>query len=311
MIDSLHVKYRPTSFKKVVGHDALVKSLKDVLKSGTSRAFLFSGPAGCGKTTLARLSSALVGCQSKDMLELDGATYTGIDYMRSIVETLQYKPFGESQVKSIVIDECHALSRQAWQSLLKSVEEPPPYTYWFFCTTELGKVPQTIRNRCTSYQLRLLPDDTIRLLVRRVTKKEEISFSDSILDLIVREAKGSPRQALVNVALCRGVTSKQEVVEVLKTALESDVVIDLCRFLLKGGSWGRAMKIIKKLEDHNPESVRIVVVNYMASVLKSSTSDDTACRVLSILDAFADSYVQSDRDAPLLLSVGRVLFEQE
>src|SRR5205823_1471975 len=110
---------------------------------------------------------------------------------------------------------------------------------------------------------------------------------------------------------CKGVKTKREAADVLRTALEGDATLELCRFLMKGGSWLKAMAIIDKLKDDNPESVRIVVCNYVASVLKNSKGDQEAVRVLSMLEAFSTPYNPSERTAPLLLSIGRALFSGE
>ena len=242
-------------------------------------------------------------------MEVDAATYTGVDQMRRIQESLQYKPIGsDSSSRAVVLDECHALSKSAWQSLLKVVEEPPAHAYFFFCTTELSKVPSTIKTRCTSFTLKSVSELDLKKLVDRVCKKEEIKLDDAIRDVIVRESLGSPRQVLVNLTLCRDATSRQEASSILKTAQESDTVLNLCRFLAKGGSWSRAMEFVNALDDENPESVRIVITNYMASAAKRSKSEKEAVYFLNVLDAFSQPYNQSDKLGPLVLSIGKVLF---
>ncbi len=311
MTEALHTKYRPRRFSDVIGQDAVVTSLTKVIERRGSQAFLFSGPAGTGKTTLARISARSLGSEQKDTLEIDGATYTGIDAMRQIQETLQYKPFGDGNGRAIIIDECHRISKQAWDSLLKSIEKPPPHVVWFFCTTEPSKVPDTIKTRCTSFTLKPVSDDGLLSILQKVCTKEVIKLTDSIRDLIIREAHGSPRQLLVNLELCRDVSDRKAAADILRTALETDTTIELCRFLVQGGSWTKATAIISRLEDENPESVRYVVCNYIATVLKNAGSDKEACRLLRVLQAFSGPYDSSERQAPLLLSVGRVLFNGE
>lgn len=304
---SLHTKYRPRKLKDVIGQAHVVKALDSVLRKGTSHTFLFSGPSGAGKTTLARIASRIVGCKKEDLVEVDAATRSGVDDMRNIQEMLRYRPFGQEAKRAVIIDECHQLSKSAWNSLLKVTEEPPAWVYFFFCTTEVGKVPATIKTRSAAFTLKDVSSEELIGLVTRVAEEEQYECGEDVLRVVVAEAYGSPRQALVNLALCGSITSKKEAVLVLQSASDSATVIDLCRHLVRGGSWKQALAYVNKLADENTESVRIVVVNYVAAVLKKA-SDKEAPRLLEILDAFSTPYNASEKMAPLLLSVGSVMF---
>lgn len=309
-VGSLHTKYRPGSWGEIVGQADLVKSLQRVLKEGRAHSFLFVGPSGVGKTTIARIAAKDVGCDLRSIHEIDAATFAGIDSMRQVTAELQTKSLvGDSPNRAIILDECHALSKAAWQSLLKSIEEPPKHVYWFLCTTEAGKVPPTVKTRCVPYVLKLVSDKELRRLVVEVGNEEGLKLPPDVLDMIVREAHGSARQVLINLELCIGVTDKRKAADILRTALEGDAVLELCRYVVKGGgSWAKAMKLVEALEEENPESVRIVVVNYLASAIKGAQSDKAAIGLLNILDAFATPYNSSERTAPLLQSIGRALF---
>jgi DNA polymerase-3 subunit gamma/tau len=144
---SLATKYRPETWEEVVGQDAVVKSMKVVVTKKSSKCFLLSGPSGCGKTTLARIAARSLGIKGGGALrEIDAASKTGVDDMRQVCVDLGYKVLGGGS-RGLIVDECHQLSKAAWNSLLKITEEPPPDTYWFFCTTEPSKVPVTIKRR--------------------------------------------------------------------------------------------------------------------------------------------------------------------
>src|SRR3990172_5826753 len=221
MTQSLPVKYRPASFEEVVGHKVILKSIESVIKRKSSRTFLFHGPSGTGKTTLARIIAAEVGCLPEYILEVDAATNTGVENIRDIQETLRYLPMGNSK-KAIILDEAHMLTKSAWNSLLKVTENPPPHVYWFLCTTELDKVPATIKTRCSAFGLSLLSSDQLKIVVKRVIKAEKMKVSDDVLEVIISEARGSPRQAIVNLDLCAESETKKQAAEILKSGIAPD-----------------------------------------------------------------------------------------
>ena len=182
--EPLHIKYRPRSLQDVRGQDAVVDSLTTALKKSTRpHSFIFTGPSGCGKTTLARILAEKFGCSPQNVIEIDAATNNGIDSMREVTSTLRYNGFGDTPNKAIIIDECHALSKAAWQSLLKSVEEPPAHVFFFFCTTENGKVPETINTRCQSYFLKPLRFDDLMDLLEFVVDEEALASALCAKDL--------------------------------------------------------------------------------------------------------------------------------
>jgi DNA polymerase-3 subunit gamma/tau len=271
---------------------------------------LFFGPSGTGKTTISRIAALEVGCDPQNIMEIAAAVYTGVDEMRSVLESLQYKSFGKSGVKAIIVDECHRLSKNAWDSILKATEEPSPHVFWFLCTTEIDKVPKTIQTRCTSVTLKAVSNEDLRKLVEHVAKTERYKASDGVIDLVVREAGGSPRQVLVNLAACSDVTDRKEAADLLKSAAEAEDINVLAQFLLKPGSWKTAMNIVNKLENENPESIRIRICNYMAKVARSAETPERVCQILSILSAFGTPYRDSENLGPLLMSIGQVLFDE-
>lgn len=305
-----HTKHRPSVFDMVKGQDHVIKPLQTVLEKGTSQAILLQGPSGCGKTTLARIACAVLEVEPGDLLEIDAATHSGIDKMRDVQEVLRYRPIGGGKYRAIILDECHRLSPAAWDAILKATEEPSPHVFWFFCTTNGAKVPTTIKTRCSSFMLKPVREDLLEAVVRRVIKREKLTVSDAIVQIICREAGESPRQALTNLASVQDCANAKEASAILRSVQESDATIELCRFLLKGGGWIKAMGIFKRLADENPEGVRIVVCNYMASVLKGASTEDGAIKALTILEHWATPYNSAEGHAPLLLSIGRSLFSE-
>lgn len=304
----LHVQYRPRTWTEVVGQKAAVKTMSRMIEERRSQAYLLSGPSGCGKTTLARIAAKHWGCAPSGIVEIDAATNSGVDHVRSIQDVARYKTFGKDGGRAIIIDEAHGLSRQSWDALLKSIEEPADHVVWFICTTNAPKVPATIKTRCTPVTLKNVDDKLLADLLDDVCQAENIDLERDVEDVVISEAQGSPRQLLVNLELCREVTSRKEAQELLQKAQTSDQVLELCRFLMRPGSWTKAMAIINRIPADSHEGTRIVVTNYFGSVLKGAKSDNAAIQALAILENFKEPYNTSEGVAPLLVSVGRTLF---
>lgn len=303
-------KYRPQAFKDVLGQDKVVKSLEDVLSAKSRQhAFAFTGPAGTGKTTLARIVARELDVVDNNVLEIDAATSGGIDEMRRIMEPLKYKGFGDSPNKAIIIDEAHRLSKQAWDSLLKTVEEAPDHVFFFFCSTESGKIPATIQSRCVSYTLRPLAYEDLMDILDDVCDREGYDTPKRVLELIAKSCGGGARLALSMLAQCHGAEDEEEAARMIESPLESKEVIDLCRDLVQGKlTWERLTATLKAMPEMPAESVRIMIVNYLASCLMGSRGDKATMRLLDMLECFADEYRASDKNAPLFRSFGRLLY---
>lgn len=310
MDEPFHIKYRPTQFKEVVGQKEVVKSLQDAIAKSNPHSFLFTGPSGCGKTTLARILAKSLDCLPSNTIEADAATNTGIDAMREITSTLRYEGFGETPNKMIILDECHALSTAAWNSLLKSVEEPPPHVFFAFCTTNPSKVPSTIVTRCHAYNLKPVRYDDLMDLLEMVAEEERSDVSDEILEMVARSCDGSPRQALVMLSMVMGSRDLEEARRLLEAPMESKEVIDLCRLLLERSlDWSKVQETLAAIPEQSPESIRIIMVNYLAAVLMKEKNSKKVLRLLDYLYALRGPFNQTDKLAPLLLALGECIYK--
>lgn len=297
---SLHTKYRPKTFKQFIGQGAITASLEKALDKGLSHCFLLVGPSGVGKTSLARAAALKLGCKRPD--EINAAKFTGVDDMRALTDTLQYRPFGD-EPKVIIVDEAHMISKAGWNSLLKDTEEPPDWCYWFLCTTDVGKVPATIKTRCTTYTLKLVDVETLYELILDICNKEKLNTNNKILRLCAEEAQGSPRQAIVNLEVCMEAKDLEEAKELLQSASESPQAIDLARALIKGAKWKDIQGLLRGMKDLNPESVRHVVRAYITAVALNNPNP----KIIEILDEFCTPFNSGDGISPLLVACAKVV----
>jgi len=307
-VTDLHVKYRPTELDQVIGQSHCIPALKGLL-DGSAHAFIFTGASGVGKTTLARIAARQLGATTIDsIIEIDAATHGGVDAMREIVEMANHPPM-MGGARAIIVDEAHALSKAAWQSLLKAVEEPRETTYWFFATTETGKIPRTIVTRCAAFELRLIRTDDIFDKLVEVDKAEGLNVPDAILDVVAQAAQGSMRAALVGLAAVKGISDPKAASEALRFAVAGDETIDFVRYLLSGNlQWRATMERLDRLGDFQPDALRITISNYLAAVIAKTKDPQHAVSMLNVVEAFASPYDPATARAGFLLSLARLHF---
>ncbi len=223
-MSSLYSKYRPKLFSEIVGQNHIVKTLSNAIKNNRiSHAYLFTGPRGTGKTTLARLFAKTINCQNKqkkknkdfvlieacleclncqtisqkktfDIVEIDAASYTGVDNIRQIRETVSLPP-SQLKYKVYIIDEVHMLSSGAFNALLKTLEEPPQHAIFILATTEVHKIPETIISRCQRFDFSSFTQEQIINRLKEIAKKERVEIEKTALETIAAEAEGGMRDA--------------------------------------------------------------------------------------------------------------------
>ena len=215
---TLYRKYRPSSFSEVSGENEIVKSLKLSLKNKTmAHAYLFSGPRGVGKTTIARLIAKGVNCLNlkdngepcnecknckainegrfSDLIEIDAASNRSIDEIRNLKEKINYQPV-EGLKKVYIIDEAHMLTKEAFNALLKTLEEPPAHVIFILATTELEKILPTIISRCQRYDFKPLDLEEMKLRLEHILKEENLSMTDDVYPVIYENSSGSMRDSI-------------------------------------------------------------------------------------------------------------------
>ena len=257
----LALKYRPTTFKNLIGQEIIAETIYNSIKNNRSaNAYLFTGIRGVGKTTIARIIAKSLNCLKGidqlctkdlcenckaisnsnhiDVLEMDAASKTGVDDVRDLIEFSRYGPT-TAKYKIFIIDEVHMLSKQAFNALLKTLEEPPEYLKFIFATTEVKKIPVTVISRCQRFDLARVNSSNLFKFIKEVKDKEKGKIKDEALKLIVKISEGSVRDALS--LLDRALLSQNEKSEIdLKEAqkifgfFDKSYLINLFKFLFKG-----------------------------------------------------------------------------
>ncbi len=278
---ALYRKYRPQDFDEVVGQEPVVRTLKNAIASGQVRqAYLFAGPRGTGKTSMARILAKSLNCEqgptatpdrvcnacvtiaagtSLDVVEMDAASQRGIDDIREIRDRVVLQP-AEGRFKVYILDEAHQLTDAAWNALLKLIEEPPPHLLFVFCTTDLAKVLPTVRSRCQTFVFaRPRLPELVRKL-RRIADGEGIDVPDAALALIARGGRGAYRDAESTLdqlaAATDGKIGVQSVLQLLG-AVEEDALFRICDLVVEGDTAG-TLTFVEELAEQGQDLGRLV-----------------------------------------------------
>ena len=280
-------KYRPSDFTGLIGQEALVKTLSNAFATGRiAHAFMLTGVRGVGKTTTARIIARALNCigpdgarkeptihpcgvcepcvaiaesRHVDVQEMDAASRTGIDDIREIIEGVRYAP-ASARYKVYIIDEVHMLSKQAFNGLLKTLEEPPPHVKFIFATTEIRKVPVTVLSRCQRFDLRRIETPELAAHLKKIAEQEKVNIEDGALALIARAAEGSVRDglSLLDQAIAHEEgTIDAESIRAMLGLADRGRILDLFEKTL-GGRIAEALSDLRELYDRGADPLAIM-----------------------------------------------------
>jgi DNA polymerase-3 subunit gamma/tau len=273
-------KWRPQSFEEVIGQGHITKTLQNAIDNDrVAHAFLFAGARGVGKTSMARILAKALNCQegpkpipcngcdnckeissgtSMDVLEIDGASNRGINEIRELRENVKYTP-AKSTFKIFIIDEVHMLTPEAFNALLKTLEEPPPRVIFIFATTQPHKIPLTILSRCQRFDFRRIPVEETFQRLKEIVSQEEVEVSDKGLLLMAKESKGSLRdaQSLLDQTIAFGgkKIGDEDVKEVLGV-IDSAILFEISS-AIAGGDTGKCLDIINNIHTYGHDMGRL------------------------------------------------------
>lgn len=292
-------KYRPQQFDDIVGQEHVRTTLINAIKTQrVAHAYLFSGPRGIGKTTIARILAKALNCthgptptpcdkctqcleiiksNSMDVIEIDGASNRGIDEIRELRENVKFSPSG-SKFKVYIIDEVHMLTTEAFNALLKTLEEPPSHVKFFFATTEPNKVPETISSRCQRFELHRIRNSQIEERLKKISQKEKIKIKPNSLNIIARCGNGSMRDAesLLDklIAYCGNEIKHDEVLGILGI-VDTEVLFEISESIIQSNV-GRILNITTEIfeQGKNLQQFLLDLTNHFRNILLCQYSPD-------------------------------------
>lgn len=262
----LHTDYRPEDFNEIAGNKYIIDSLISIFDRETDfpHAYLLHGNTGCGKTTIARIISTKLGVDKPQ--EINSADMTGVDVARKIITQSRFKKIGGGN-RVYILDEVHMTSSNFQDALLKLLEDPPPHAYFILCTTDPSKLKETLRNRCQGFGVRKLKSKELRKLLDGVLEGEKVDIEKDLIDEIIVNSDGCPRQALVLLDQVIDIPEADRENAISSIKSEEHTIKELCQALLDKKSWPKVSKLVSGLDTGNHEKVRKAVIGWMSKVI--------------------------------------------
>jgi DNA polymerase-3 subunit gamma/tau len=298
---ALYRKYRPDNLASVIGQDHIVKAIEGALKTGkVAHAYLLCGPRGTGKTTIARIIASELGTSANDTYEMDAASNRKIEDARDINESVRTMPF-DSKYKVYILDEVHMLTKEAWNALLKTIEEPPEHVIFILATTELEKVPETIISRCQTFIFKKPTDAILASVVKNVAGKEGYQLQEGGAELIALLADGAFRDALgilqkvISFSKDKKI-SKEEIESV--TGAPSTTLVDEFLLALAHSDIERGYISIKKSSEQNIDmavylKMILAKLRYALMLRYAPKTKDSIVGIISVEDMeFIESLIE-------------------
>jgi len=294
----LYQDVRPKVFKAVVGNATVVRSLAEQVKAkDRPHAYLFHGPSGTGKTTLARIFASELGATESEVWEVNTANFRGIDDVRDLIRRTRLPPLVGS-IRVVILDEVHQMTSAAQNCLLKPMEDVPLHQYYVLCSTDPGRLIATIRNRCAQYETELLEDDEVLLVLRRAYKKAiEGAPDEKLLRSVAGRAGGCPREALVLLEQVLGLEDGAESLQTIRQVEES--IGRLVYEMLRGGGWDKCSKVYAKIPKTEPETLRRILMKSLSKHLLEKRGQQAESLVLAL--SALDHYPLQRGDEPQLI----------
>lgn len=323
MTQALYRKYRPKGWDAVIGQDHVVQTLTNSIKADrVGHAYLFAGPRGTGKTTVARLLAKAVNCLNEDpgqrpdnscdhckavnenrfmdLIEIDAASNTSVDDVRDLREKINFSP-SQGKYKIYIIDEVHMLSTAAFNALLKTLEEPPPHAIFVLATTEIHKIPATVLSRCQRHEFRRVPVDEIVANLKHIVQAENMQADEEALTLIARQSAGGMRdaQSLLDQLSSTGTTITLALAQQVLGTATSKTVLDIIDSVLDHQPAHGLETIHKALDSGaDPRSLARQIVEYMRGLMLIQMGNidqvEATREVKTQMDAHAKSFNSAD-----------------